>query len=132
MADIGEHWTIRCDWRPEHACLEFTFEDVVLRTQREAEAWFQKVLELFEAHGSREYVLIGLDGLVVRSAAARRFGELRADVLSRWSRGSFRYGGDTFTQTYISTTSVLHHTDGDLFATRDEALAAISTHRAAG
>ena len=50
---------------------------------------------------------------------------VRSKVLSDHAHASFRYGGDAWTRASINTSYALHGADSNLFATREEALAAV-------
>lgn len=111
--------------------VEALFGGVSLIRADDVEEWDRRVRAQLGRFEGRVDLLIGLDGLRVRPAAARRFGEARAAVLHEFALRSFRYGGDPWTATSISTSSVLDGADSNLFVTREEALEALLSSREA-
>ena len=109
--------------------VEALFEDVYLTNASDVQEWDRQVRAQLDVFEGKVELLISLDGLHVKPAAARRFGECRAAVLSEYASCSFRYGADAWTATSISTSSVLDGADANLFPTREEALEALLNRR---
>lgn len=102
------------------------FWDVVLNTREDIDRWERVVRAEFRSISARRvWLLIDLSGLSVHPRVSSYFGERRALILEEHTLRSFRFGGDTRTKVSISTTSVLHGADANLYASRDEAEAAL-------
>lgn len=111
--------------------VEARFRDTELETPDHVSAWEERVRTEFARFGEHKvWLLIGLDGLRVRARAARAFGEARSRVLAEHVVHSFRYGGDRSTLTSIATSRVIHGAEDNVFANRDDALAALIATRA--
>ena len=102
--------------------VESVFTDVVLATLDDVARWEREVGVVLQQQRPPILLLINLDGLIVKPAAAGTFGEARARVLGRFATKSARYGGDGWTRTAIHTSSIRHQTHGSVFASRQEAL----------
>ncbi len=112
--------------------VEAIFHGCELRTPGDVATWRSDVERELGRFGKKVDLLINLDGLIVRPAAARLFGEYRSYVLSRFTRRSFRYGGDTPTRTSVFTSSVLTGAHANVHPTRALALAALLEDRERG
>jgi hypothetical protein len=110
--------------------VEATFAHCEIKTPADVAKWRADVEQQLERFGKKVDLLIDLDGLVVRPAAARLFGEYRSDVLRRFTRRSYRYGGDRATRTSVFTSSVLTGAHANVYPTRALALAALLEDRA--
>lgn len=102
--------------------VESISDQVVLNSPADVDEWATHVSDALAGFGKKVWLLINLDGLVVRPTASAAFGKRRAEVLQRFARASVRYGGDPWTLVSISTSAERHHTHGNVFATREEAL----------
>jgi hypothetical protein len=105
--------------------VEAVFDACILKDDVDAQTWAETVHELLAAYGDKVWLLINLDGLVVRPNASAQFGKLRADVLGRHAHASVRYGGDPWTLVSIHTSADAHGTHGAVYRTREEALDAL-------
>ena len=111
--------------------VEALFESYELASEAGVVRWRQEVERGLARFGRKVDLLIRLDGLVVRPAACRFFGEHRSQVLARHTHQSFRYGGDGATRTTVFTSSVLHGAEANVYPTRQAALDALLEARAA-
>lgn len=109
--------------------VEARFDGCELRTPADVARWRSDVEKELGRFGKKVDLLIDLDGLVVRPSAAKLFGEYRSDVLSRFTRRSFRYGGDAATRTSVFTSAVLTGAQANVHPTRAAALAALLEDR---
>jgi hypothetical protein len=115
---------------PDIDVVEALFDDCVLKSPEDAQTWADTVSSIMSAYPGKVWLLINLDGLIVRPSASVAFGKLRADVLGRFAHASVRYGGDPWTLVSINTSAVVHQTHGNVHRTRDAALAELLTLRA--
>lgn len=97
-------------------------DQIVLNSAADVDEWASHVSEALAQYGKKVWLLINLDGLVVRPTASASFGKRRAEVLQRFACASVRYGGDPWTLVSITTSAARHDTHGNVFPTRDEAL----------
>lgn len=105
--------------------VEASFDACELRTETDVLAWRAEVERELGRFGRKVDLLINLDGLIVRPTASRAFGEQRSQVLGRFAKRSFRYGGDRLTRTTVFTSSVLVGADANVHPSREAALAAL-------
>ena len=124
-------WKIEFVLHEELGIVEALFGGVSLIRAEDVEEWDRRVRAGLSRFEGQVDLLIGLDGLRVKPAAARLFGEARAAVLQEFASRSFRYGADLWTATSISTSAVLDGADHNLFTTREEALEALLNSREA-
>jgi len=110
---------------PGRKIVEARFRDVLLSDASDADEWARRVSLELGRFGDTIDLLIDLEGLRVRPAASRRFGEVRTKILATHARHSVRFGPDTWTATSVNTSRVLHGAEANIFTTRDEALAAL-------
>lgn len=110
--------------------VEALFESYELASEADVLRWRQEVERGLGRFGRKVDLLIRLDGLIVRPAASRFFGEHRSQVLAKHTHQSFRYGGDGATRTTVFTSSVLHGADANVYPTREAALDALLKARA--
>jgi len=116
----------------EQDVVEALFDHCEIKTLDDVLAWRASVERELGRFGKKVDLLINLDGLVVRPAAARVFGEHRSQVLARFTNRSFRYGGDNATRTSVFTSAVFTGADANVYPSRDAALAALLDARAKG
>ena len=98
MPESRNAWNMRFNLvplvSPGRKIVEAKFRDVVLHDDADAEEWGRRVQQELGRYGELVDLLIDLEGLRVRPPASRRFGEVRARILSTFSRHSVRYGPD--------------------------------------
>ena len=122
-------WSLRFQHHPFDDVVETFFDDVVLAAVEDVKRWEEDVRLQLASYGRKVLLLICLDGLVVKPAAAAAFGVARSAVLAEFAIASTRYGGDGWTRMSIHTSAVRYHTHGDVFPSRDTALKALLAQR---
>lgn len=125
-------WSMFFDYDGKHDVVTATFKDVVLNTAEDVERWRKDVEERLEKFNGKVDLLIDLSGLVVKFTAGRVFGQARSEVLERYARRSFRFGGDDVTRMFVNTSGMIRGAATNTFKTREEALAALLADRANG
>jgi hypothetical protein len=134
MVDPRSVWSMRFTVlplaTPGRKIVEARFKDVILNDGADVDEWARRVNVELARFGEIVDLLIDLEGLRVRPGASRRFGEVRAKVLSTHSRHSARYGPDGWTATSVNTSRVLHGAEANIHATRELALQALLDLRA--
>lgn len=108
------------------------FENVDLVTPADAQRWAREVDLRLASFGKKVDLLINLDGLKVKPGASREFGKKRAWVLAKHSHRSYRFGGDRATLTSVHTSAVLEQTAANVYASFDDARAALRRDREGG
>lgn len=125
-------WRMSFDYDEVHDVVTASFEDCILNNSLDVARWRTEVEGHLSRYPSKVDLLINLDGLVVKYTAGRVFGRERTEVLSRYTKRSFRFGGDEMTKMYVSTSGVINGAAVNVYASREEALKALLADRAAG
>ena len=122
-------WKMSFDYDEQHDVVTATFEDCILNNALDVARWRTEVESHLSRFPSKVDLLINLDGLVVKYTAGRVFGRERTEVLSRYTRRSFRFGGDEMTKMFVSTSGVINGAAVNVYNSRDEALKALLADR---
>ncbi|WP_394847822.1 hypothetical protein LZC95_10210 [Pendulispora brunnea] len=123
-------WTVTLRYVPEHDFVLTTYDDVILRDQRDATRWRREVSAQFRQIGRVPVdVIIDLRGLVVKPSGARAYGENRAIIIKEFCRRTYRFGGDLNTRTSVYTSAVLNGAQANVYPTYDDALRALLQDR---
>lgn len=112
--------------------VEAKFARVELFSPLDVLRWRREVEGHLSRFGRKVDLLIALDGLVVHPAASTSFGRERKEVLSRFTNRSFRYQGSMTTRASVLTTAQVFGAAANIYASREEALAALLADRRAG
>lgn len=123
-------WKMTFDYDEQHDVVTAMFEDCILNNSLDVARWRTEVEGHLSKFPSKVDLLINLDGLVVKYTAGRVFGRERTEVLSRYTRRSFRFGGDEMTKMFVSTSGVINGAAVNVYKSRDEALRALLEDRA--
>jgi hypothetical protein len=124
-------WRMSFDYDEVHDVVTATFEDCILNNSLDVARWRTEVEGFLSRYPSKVDLLINLDGLVVKYTAGRVFGRERSEVLSRYTRRSFRFGGDEMTKMFVSTSGAINGAAVNVYKSRDEALQALLLDRKA-
>jgi hypothetical protein len=124
-------WKMTFDYDEQHDVVTATFEDCTLNNSLDVARWRTEVEGHLSKYPSKVDLLINLDGLVVKYTAGRVFGRERTEVLSRYTKRSFRFGGDEMTKMFVSTSGVINGAAVNVYRSRDEALRALLADRVA-
>jgi hypothetical protein len=124
-------WKISFDYDEQLDVVTATFEDCVLNNSLDVARWRTEVESHLSKFPAKVDLLIDLTGLVVKYTAGRVFGRERSEVLMRYTRRSFRYGGDEMTKMFVSTSGVINGAAVNVYKSRDEAMRALLADRAA-
>ncbi len=124
-------WKISFDYDEAHDVVTATFQDCILNNSLDVARWRTEVEGHLSRYPSKVDLLINLDGLVVKYTAGRVFGRERSQVLSRFTRRSFRYGGDEMTKMFVSTSGVINGAAVNVYRSRAEAFQALLADRKA-
>lgn len=115
---------------PAHDVVTMTHQNCVLETPEDATDFMRVVFSHIERHKTPADVLIDYTGLIVKPAAARQFGLERAEFGRRFIKRSYRFNvNTTSSRTVIYTSSVLAGAQTNMYATREDALAALLAQR---
>jgi hypothetical protein len=122
-------WKIQFDYDEAHDVVTANFEDCILNNSLDVARWRTEVEGHLSRFPAKVDLLINLDGLVVKYTAGRVFGRERAEVLARFTRRSFRFGGDEMTKMFVSTSGIINGAAVNVFRSRAEALQALLEDR---
>ena len=125
-------WVIRFRYVAADDVVLAEFENVNVETAADVARWEREVDERLASFGRKLDLIINLDGLKIHPRTSRDFGRARAQVLGKHAHASYRFGGDGPTRVSINTSSVLDQADANLYATYEEARAALLRDREAG
>lgn len=123
-------WKMSFDYDEAFDVVTATFEDCTLNNALDVARWRTEVEGYLSKYPSKVDLLINLDGLVVKYTAGRVFGRERTAVLARYTRRSFRFGGDEMTKMFVSTSGVINGAAVNVYRSREEALRALLAERA--
>jgi len=126
---IAKPWVIRFRYLPDDEAVLAEFENVELNTPADAQRWAREVDIRLGSYRRKVALIINLEGLRVKLAASREFGRLHAEVLTKHTSSSFRFGGDGPTRTSVLTSAVLENAAANLCTTFEEARAALRRSR---
>jgi hypothetical protein len=115
----------------EHDCLLLTYGEIELRTPDDVEVLGEDLTHKLAGFHRRMDLVINFGGLVVKSAAAASFAELRKLLVERYLLGTYRFGGTAAMRTAVHTSAVITNTPSRLFETYEQAIEALLRDRAA-
>jgi hypothetical protein len=124
-------WRMSFDYDEVHDVVTASFEDCILNNSMDVARWRTEVEGHLSRYPSKVDLLINLDGLVVKYTAGRIFGRERAEVLGRFTKRSFRFGGDEMTKMFVATSGAINGAAVNVYRSRDEALQALLADRKA-
>jgi hypothetical protein len=105
---------------------------VHLEEPEDVKQWQQLVMsKLQSALGSRKtYILVDYNGFTVNPLMADAYGKVAEEIRRRFAKDVFRYGAkDPLSAASARLQSIKRAHKSNIFATRDEALAALSKAR---
>jgi len=122
-------WKIHFEHDAVHDVVTAYFQDCVLNNALDVARWRTEVEASLSRYPAKVDLLINLDGLVVKYTAGRVFGRERSEVLGRYTKRSFRFGGDEMTRMFVSTSGVINGAAVNIYKDREEALQALLADR---
>ena len=125
-------WRMFFDYDEVHDVVTANFEDCILNNSLDVARWRTEVEGHLSRYPSKVDLLINLDGLVVKYTAGRVFGRERTEVLARYTKRSFRFGGDEMTKMFVSTSGTINGAAVNVYRSREEALKALLADRVSG
>jgi hypothetical protein len=123
-------WKIEHTYDPEFDVVNGRFNDVRLNTPADVERWRQESEAQYKAIGKRVDLLVDLDGLEVSASVRHEWTVARRYLADNYIGRIYRYNGKAWIRTHIYTGAVLEKAGGEIYATRDAALAALLRDRA--
>jgi hypothetical protein len=124
-------WKMIFDYDEVNDVVTATFQDCILNNSLDVARWRTEVEGHLSRYPSKVDLLINLDGLVVKYTAGRVFGRERTEVLARYTKRSFRFGGDEMTRMFVSTSGAISGAAVNVYASREDALRALLADRKA-
>ena len=122
-------WKIDHTYDPELEVANGRFVDVKLQTPADVERWKREAEEQYIAIGKRVDLLVDLDGLEVSASVRHAWTLARRYLADRYLGRIYRYNGKAWTRTLIYTGAVLDNAGGEVYATREAAVAALMADR---
>jgi len=124
-------WKMTFEYDEVHDVVTASFQDCILNNSLDVARWRTEVEGHLSRYPSKVDLLINLDGLVVKYTAGRVFGRERSQVLARFTKRSFRFGGDEMTKMFVATSGAINGAATNVYRSRDEALQALLADRKA-
>ncbi|HEX8434186.1 hypothetical protein [Archangium sp.] len=124
-------WKMTFDYDEVNDVVTASFQDCILNNSLDVARWRTEVEGHLSRYPSKVDLLINLDGLVVKYTAGRVFGRERTEVLARYTKRSFRFGGDEMTRMFVSTSGTISGAAVNVYGTREDALRALLADRKA-
>jgi hypothetical protein len=124
-------WKMTFDYDEVHDVVTASFQDCILNNSLDVARWRTEVEGHLSRYPSKVDLLINLDGLVVKYTAGRVFGRERSQVLARFTKRSFRFGGDEMTKMFVATSGAINGAATNVYRSRQEALQALLADRKA-
>ena len=124
-------WKMTFDYDDVYDVVTASFQDCVLNNSLDVARWRTEVEGFLSRYPSKVDLLISLDGLVVKYTAGRVFGRERSQVLARFTKRSFRFGGDEMTKMFVATSGAINGAATNVYRSREEALQALLADRKA-
>jgi hypothetical protein len=135
ILDVGKGKMI---WQYDaaHDVVTLAYEGVVLETEADVTAFihagdaFWKRFDADKLAHERKDLLVDMGGIVVKPNVATAWNAARGYMVQKYLRNTYRFGGERRTATAVHLGQVLQKVDGTIYASRDEALAALLADRA--
>ncbi|HZH75769.1 MAG TPA: hypothetical protein VEY88_07035 [Archangium sp.] len=124
-------WKMTFEYDEVHDVVTASFQDCILNNSLDVARWRTEVEGHLSRYPSKVDLLINLDGLVVKYTAGRVFGRERSQVLARFTKRSFRFGGDEMTKMFVATSGAINGAATNVYRSRQEALQALLADRKA-
>jgi hypothetical protein len=124
------------EYDAQHDVVTLGYEGVVLETDADVAAFVQagdafwKRFDADKLAHERKDLLVDMSGLVVKPTVATAWNAARGYMVQRYLRNTYRFGGERRTTTAVHLGHVLQRVDGTIYASREEALAALLADRA--
>lgn len=103
-----------------------------LQTEDDARAWYRQYETYMKRFRRKMDFIVVLDELDVGQAIGPYWGDLRAELLSRYTRLNYRVRGKRTVKLYVNTSDARHNVATQDASSVEEAVAAILRTRAAG
>ncbi|WP_309892609.1 hypothetical protein [Archangium sp.] len=124
-------WKMTFDYDEVYDVVTASFQDCILNNSLDVARWRTEVEGHLSRYPSKVDLLINLDGLVVKYTAGRVFGRERSQVLARFTKRSFRFGGDEMTKMFVATSGAINGAATNVYRSRQDALQALLADRKA-
>ena len=113
----------------EHAFAHIQYRSVVLESAADARAFAKDIDREMSKLDKKVDVIVNLGELVVKPAAVAAYDEERQRMFAAYALRAYRYGGSALVRTRILTSSTLHDQAANVFATFEDARAALLRDR---
>jgi len=113
----------------KHAFAHIQYRPVALENGADARAFAKEIDREMSKLEKKVDIIVNLGELVVKPAAVATYDEERQRMFAAYALRAYRYGGSALVRTRILTSSTLHDQAANVFATFDEARAALLRDR---
>lgn len=103
----------------------FTEEDWDVRTREDVDALFEEYARAFPKTGKKFYMVSNIDHLRIHHEIATYYGERARATTEQHLLGFARYGANDLARMTIRTSSAKARLQSNIYATREEAIAAV-------
>jgi hypothetical protein len=124
---VGKYATVTFD--REHAFAHIQYRPVALETAADARAFAKEIDREMTKLGKKVDIIVNLGELVVKPAAVSTYDEERQRMFAAYALRAYRYGGSPLVRTRILTSSTIHDQAANVFATFEDARAALLRDR---
>jgi hypothetical protein len=122
-------WKIVHLFDAEHDVVTIRFTDVVLATPEDVERWRSESEARYKQLHRRVDCLVDMAGLDVHPAMRQAWTLARSYLARHYMKRVYRYNGNARTRTAVFTGSVLGQAGGEVYGSREEALAKLLEDR---
>jgi len=113
----------------EHAFAHVQYKPLVLESVADVRAFATEIDRELAKLGKKVDIIVDLGDLVVRPAVVRAYDDERQKLFAAYALRAYRYHGSGLVRTRILTSSTLHGQAANVFATFEDARAALLQDR---
>ena len=112
-----------------HAFAHIQYRSAALESAADARAFAKEIDREMSKLGKKLDIIVNLGELVVKPAAVAVYDEERQRMFAAYALRAYRYGGSALVRTRILTSSTLHDQAANVFASFEDARAALLRDR---
>jgi hypothetical protein len=124
---VGRYADVTYDSADAFAHIQY--RAVALETPADVRAFAREIDRAMTKLGKKVDVIVNLGELVVKPAAVAAYDEERQRMVAAYALRAYRYGGAALVRTRILTSSTIHDQAANVFATFEDARAALLRDR---
>jgi hypothetical protein len=124
---VGKYADVTYD--AQHGFAHIVYRATVLENAADARAFAKEIDREMSKLGKKVDIIVNLGDLVVKPAAVAAYDEERQRMFAAYALRAYRYGGSALVRTRILTSSTLHDQAANVFASFEDARAALLRER---